>query len=254
MFAYLRYFERRGIYYPTKEIIITPADIGLEYEEVYFKTADGLQLHGWFIPDEKPRATVLFSHGNAGNISYRIEIIQMLKQLRLNVFIFGYRGYGKSQGRPSEKGLYLDALAAYEYLHKQRGITPEKIVLYGRSIGANVAINLASKVPAAGLIIEAGFSSAYDMGRRLFPYLPIKWIITIRYAAESDIKNVFSPKLIIHSRDDEIIPFELGKKLFAAAPEPKRFYQIQGSHNEAIFLQKEEYALEIDSFLQTYLP
>ncbi len=253
IFAYLKYFEKKGIYYPTKEIILTPADTGLKYEDIFFQTEEGLSLNGWFIPSQNPRGTLLFCHGNAGNISYRVEIIQIFNKLNLNVFIFDYRGYGKSQGRPSEEGLYRDVRAAYNYLLSREDIDKEKIVIYGKSIGANVAINLASKVEAAALIADGGFTSAYDMGRKLFPCLPIKWIIAVRYDAESDIKSVSIPKLIIHSRDDEIIPFKLGRKLFEAAPEPKEFYQMQGTHNEAIFIQREEYSSRIDSFLREYL-
>jgi len=254
IFAYLKYFEKKGIYFPTEEIILTPADAGLKYEDIFFGTEDGLSLNGWFIPSQNPRGTLLFCHGNAGNISYRIEIIQIFNKLNLNVFIFDYRGYGKSQGRPSEEGLYRDVRAAYNYLLSREDIDKEKIVIYGKSIGANVAINLASKVEAAALIADGGFTSAYDMCRKLFPHLHIKWIIAVKYDAESDIKSVSIPKLIIHSRDDEIIPFKLGRKLFEAAPEPREFYEMQGTHNEAIFIQREEYSSRIDSFLRKYLP
>jgi hypothetical protein len=253
IFAYLRHFEKRGIYYPTKEIVFSPADAGLECEDVFFKTEDNLRLNGWYIPTENPRGTLLFCHGNAGNISHRVEIIEIFNKLNLNVFIFDYRGYGRSQGRPSEQGLYRDAQAAYQYLISRGDIDQETIIIYGKSIGANVAIDLASKVGAACLISESGFTSAYDMGKKLFPYLPIKWMITIKYDAEVLIKNITVPKLIIHSKDDEIIPFRLGERLFEAAPQPKEFYQMRGTHNEAIFMAREEYCSRIDSFLSKYL-
>ena len=249
IFAYLKYFERKGIYYPIKGIDSTPADCGLKYEDVFFVTEDGLKLNGWFIPQERPRGTLLFCHGNAGNISHRLEIIKIFHKIDLNVFIFDYRGYGRSQGAPSEKGLYEDAQAAYRSLLGREDINKEKIVIYGKSIGANVAIDLASKVKVAALISESGFSSAYDMGRRLFPYLPVKWIITIKYDALTKIKDIHIPKLIIHSRDDEIVPFDLGEKLFKAAHEPKEFYEMRGGHNEAIFMAKQEYSDKINSFL-----
>ena len=253
IFAYLRYFETRGIYYPTKEIILTPTNAGLKYEDVVFTTENDLRLNGWFIPSQNPRGSLIFCHGNAGNISHRIEIIEIFNKLNLNVFIFDYRGYGKSQGSPSEQGLYQDAQAAYKYLLSRRDIDKEAIVVYGKSIGANVAIDLASKVNAAALISESGFTSAYEMGRRLFPYLPIKWIITTKFDALAKIKDITTPKLIIHSRDDEIIPFKLGRRLFEAAAEPKEFYQMQGTHNEAVFLAKQEYSLNLDHFLSKYL-
>jgi len=253
MFAYLRYFEKKGIYYPTKEIESTPINVGLKYGDVFFDTDDGLKLNGWFIPAENPRGTLLFCHGNAGNISHRIEIIKIFNRLNLNVFIFDYRGYGKSQGSPTEVGLYRDTQAAYKYLLSRKNINKETIVIYGKSIGANVAIDLASKVKAAALISESGFSSAYDMGKKLFPYLPVKWIITVKYNALTKIKNIPIPKLIIHSQDDEIVPFKLGKKLFEAALAPKEFYHMRGGHNEAIFMAREEYSVQINNFLSKYL-
>lgn len=253
MFAYLRYFEKKGMYYPAKEIESTPINAGLKYEDVFFDSDDGLKLNGWFIPAGNPRGTLLFCHGNAGNISHRIEIIKIFNKLNLNIFIFDYRGYGKSQGSPTEAGLYRDAQAAYKYLLSRKNVNKETVVIYGKSIGANVAIDLASKVKAAVLISESGFSSAYDMGKKLFPYLPIKWIITVKYDALTKIKNISIPKLIIHSQDDEIVPFELGNKLFEAASQPKEFYQMQGGHNEAPFIAKEEYSAKINNFLSKYL-
>ena len=254
MFAYLRYYQRKAIYYPMKDVVLSPADVALRYEEVYFEAEDGLRLNGWFVPAQNPRGTLLFCHGNAGNIGHRVEIIEIFNKLDLNVFIFDYRGYGRSQGVPAEKGLYQDARASYQYLLSRRDVNQQAIVIYGKSIGANVAINLASQVDAAVLISESGFTSAYDMGRKLFPYLPIKWIITIKYDALEKIKHVNIPKLIIHSRDDEIVPWELGKRLFEAAPQPKEFYQMQGTHNEAILMSKGEYNSKLGNFLDKYLP
>ena len=253
IFVYLRHLEKRGIYYPTKDIVLTPADTALKYEDISFKTEDNLRLNGWFIPAENPRGTLLFCHGNAGNISHRLEIIEIFYKLSLNVFIFDYRGYGKSQGTPSEDGLYQDVQAAYQYLLSRRDVDKETIVIYGKSIGANVAIHLASKVDLVALIAESGFTSAYDMGKELFPYLHIKWIITIKYDAEDMIKNIAIPKLIIHSKDDEIMPFRFGEKLFEAAPQPKEFYAMQGTHNEAVFMARQEYSSRLNSFLSKHL-
>jgi fermentation-respiration switch protein FrsA (DUF1100 family) len=252
-FVYLRYFEKKGIYYPSKEIILSPADVGLKHEDIFFKTKDKLRLNGWFVPADQSRGTLLFCHGNAGNISHRVDIIKIFNQLNLNVFIFDYRGYGRSQGIPSEAGLYKDTQAAFQYLLSRGDVDREAIVIYGKSIGANVAIELASIVKAAVLISESGFTSAYDMGRKLFPYLPIKWIITVKFDAKAAIKDITIPKLIIHSEDDEIIPFTMGEKLFEAAASPKEFYRMQGTHNEAIFTAGEEYSLRLDSFLSKYL-
>ncbi|MFC1658925.1 alpha/beta hydrolase, partial [Candidatus Omnitrophota bacterium] len=242
-FFYFRHFERRGIYYPTKEITFTPAEAGMQYEDIFFKTQDSLQLNGWFIPADKPRATLLFCHGNAGNIGHRVEIARIFNQLNLNVFIFDYRGYGRSQGVPSEQGLHEDARSAFYYLLSRDDIDRQAIIIYGKSIGANVAVQLASKTKAAALIAESGFTSAYDMARKLFPYLPVKWMITVQFNALAAIKDIATPKFVIHSRDDEIVPFWMGRKLFESAPEPKEFYEMRGTHNQAIFTAGQEYSL-----------
>ncbi|UCC41398.1 MAG: alpha/beta hydrolase, partial [Candidatus Aminicenantes bacterium] len=233
LILYIKYYERKGIYFPLRKIHLTPKEMGLEFEDVYFSSSDGIRLNGWYVPAKEDRTTILFCHGNAGNISHRIEVIYLFSKLGLNVFIFDYRGYGRSQGSPSEEGLYLDAEAAYKYLIEKRNLKEESIVVYGKSIGANVAVELCSKVKIAGLISESAFTSALDMGKKLFPFLPLKWLISIKFDALSKIKDIIVPKLIIHSKDDRIIPFKHGRKLFDAAPEPKEFYPMRGGHNEA---------------------
>jgi len=250
---FLKYYEKKGIYFPIRKIDLTPEEIGLEFEDVYFFSSDGIKLNGWHVPAKESRTTVLFCHGNAGNISHRIEIIDIFYRLGLDVFIFDYRGYGRSQGSPTEEGLYLDAQAAYKYLIDKRKINEESIVVYGKSMGANVAVELCSKVRPAALISESAFTSALEMGKKLFPFLPIKWFITVKYDALSKIKNITVPKLIIHSEDDEIIPFQHGRRLFETAPEPKEFYPMRGGHNEAIFLAKENFVKRIDTFLKKHL-
>lgn len=249
---FLKFYEKKGIYFPIRKIDLTPKDVGLEYEDVYFLSSDGIKINGWYIPAKESRATLLFCHGNAGNISHRIEIIDMFCRIKLDVFIFDYRGYGRSQGSPTEKGLNADAHAAYTYLIDKRKLNEGTIVVYGKSLGANVAVELCSKIKPAALISESAFASALEMGKKLFPFLPIKWFITIKYDALSKIKDITAPKLIIHSEDDEIIPFQQGRKLFEAAPEPKEFYPMRGGHNEAIFQAKEDFVNKIDIFLQKH--
>ncbi len=249
---FIKYYEKKGIYFPVKKIDITPKEIGLEFEDIYFFSSDGTELNGWFVPAKESRLTVLFCHGNAGNISHRIELIDLFCKLGLNVFIFDYRGYGRSHGSPSEGGLYLDAHAAYKYLIDNQHLDEGSIVVYGKSLGANVSIELCSKVRPAALISESAFTSALEMGKKLFPFLPIKWLITVKYDALSKIENITVPKLIIHSEDDEIIPFQHGRRLFEAAPEPKEFYPMRGGHNEAIFLSKKDFAARIGAFLREF--
>lgn len=251
-FLFLKHFEKRGIYFPTRKLESTPEEIGLEFEDVYFFSSDGIRLNGWYIPARESRATVLFCHGNAGNISHRIEIIEMFSRLGLDVFIYDYRGYGKSQGSPNEEGLYIDAQAAYKYLLDKRNLNEKSIVIYGKSLGGNIAIELCSKVRPAALITDSAFTSAMDMGKKLFPFIPIRWFISVKYDALSRIKEITIPKLIIHSEDDEIIPFQHGKRLYEASPEPKEFYPMRGGHNEAVYLFREDFVKRIDAFLHNY--
>lgn len=268
--VYIRYYQTHGIYFPTHEIYYTPNQAGLHYEEINFKATDGVELNGWFVPNKNSKATLLFCHGNAGNISHRIDIIKLFHSINVGVFIFDYRGYGKSNGTPSENGLYKDALGAYKYLSNSMGYKPEKIVIYGKSVGANVAIELASRVKAAALISDSAFCSAIHMSKAIFPFLPQKWVdkagksnsiqrklegwlLLIKFDALDKIKHINIPKLIIHSQDDEMVPFTQGKKLFEATSEPKEFYKMHGGHNESIMMYKEEYTKKISNFLDKYL-
>ena len=195
----------------------------------------------------------MFCHGNAGNISHRVGVAQILHNLKLNVLIFDYRGYGRSQGKPSESGLYRDGQAAYNYLVQQKGISPNKIIIFGKSLGSAVAVDLAHSVSAGALIIEGGFTSALEMRKKLFPGFPVDWLIAIRSDSLSKIKQIAMPKLIIHSIDDEIVPFEMGQRLFAATQQPKEFYQMHGGHNEAMLLAADRYTQRIEQFLSQYL-
>ena len=248
-FIWVRYIERHSIYFPMKEITVTPRAIGLPYEEVYFETSDNKKLCGWFISGDKTEPTIIFCHGNAGNISHRLEKIAVFHDLGFNIFIFDYRGYGKSEGGPSESGLYKDARAAYDYLTVKMGIPAGDIILYGESIGGVVAADLASVKNVKALITEEAFTSTRDMARIHYPFIP-RFLIASKFDSISKIKNVTCPKLIIHSVDDEIVPFSLGEKLFNQASAPKKFLKIRGSHNTAFFDSKEEVAGGMRSFLK----
>ena len=244
----VRYIERSSIYFPMREITAVPEEVGLPYEEVYFYTSDNKRLNGWFIANNKAEFTVVFCHGNAGNIGHRLEKISMLYNLGLNVFIFDYRGYGKSEGAPSEAGLYKDANAAYDYLMRELKIGKDNIILYGESIGGAVAVDLAQKVNPRALITEETFTSIKDMARIAYPFIP-PFVFSSRFDAASKIKNVICPKLIIHSVDDEIVPFHLGEKLFEEAPPLKTFLKIRGTHNTAFLDSKKQFVEGIGSFL-----
>ncbi len=248
MFFYIRYFEKRNLYFPLRTIEATPKDVGLDYEDVSFTTKDGVQLSGWFIPAKTPRATLIFCHGNAGNISHRLEKIKIFNNLNLEVLIFDYRGYGMSKGTPSENGLYLDAEIVYDYLINVKKTPPQKIIVFGESLGSAVAVDLSYKHDLAGVIVEGGFTSVKDMAKKILPFIPT-FIYASKFDSLEKIKNIKSPKLIFHSVDDEIVPFELGEKLFHAAAKPKEFVKIQGGHNDTFFISQEVVVKKIDSFI-----
>ena len=231
-------FQPRLIFFPMREHDYRPEEFALAYESVQIPTADGLRLDSWYLPAEKARYTVLFCHGNAGNISHRFDTLLLFRQLGLNCLIFDYRGYGRSEGRPSEEGLYQDALAAWRWLTETRRTPPQTIILFGRSLGGAVAANLAARLaemptpPPAGLVMESTFSSIIDMGRHYYPWFPVRWFARFRFDAVQAVKKVHIPVLVIHSPDDEIVPFSLGQKIFDNANPPKFFSQISGTHNE----------------------
>lgn len=245
---WVRYLERHSVYFPMREVTATPALLELPYEEIYFQTSDNKRLNGWFIPNDRSKFTVIFCHGNGGNIGHRLEKIQILHNLGADVFIFDYRGYGKSEGRPSEIGLYQDAVAAYDYLIKVRKVSKAHIILYGESLGGAVAIDLAQKVNAQALITEDVFTSVKDMAKVAYPLMP-NFILSTRFDSISKIKKVTCPKLFIHSIDDEIVPFYLGERLYNAARPPKTFLKIRGGHNTAFLDSKEQFKEGIKSFL-----
>ncbi len=246
---FVRYLEATGIFYPSRTVNSTPADINLNFHDIYFKTSDGIKLNGWFVLADENAPTVLFFHGNAGDIGDRLEKILLLNHLKANIFIIDYRGYGRSEGRPSEAGLYRDALGAYDYLIEQRNISPQKIVVYGTSLGGVPAIDLASQKEIGGLIIESSFSNAADMCRIIYPFIPT-FLLQSRMDNVGKIKNVKAPKLFFHSQSDEIVPMELGRKVFDKAKEPKRWVSLKGGHNVSCEESKETYRGALKEFLE----
>lgn len=237
----LYFMQTKFTYGPTREVGYTPDELGLDFEEIMFETADGVKLSSWYVPTDSSGFTVLFCHGNGGNMMHRLDSINIFNKLRLNCFIFDYRGYGKSEGKPSEEGTYLDAMAAYKWLTETRKIPANKIIIFGRSLGGSIAAQLASKVKAAGLIIESGFTSYVHMGRKLYPYMPVQWFARYSYRTIDYIRDIRCPVLIIHSRGDEIVPFEFGLELYEAANDPKEFVEIFGSHNDSFLVSSEIY-------------
>jgi len=251
----LLYLAQPGmLFYPIARIEQTPRDWGLAFEDVTFETEDGLSLHGWFIPRAGARRVVLFFHGNAGNISHRRESVAVFHNLDLDVFIIDYRGYGRSEGRPSEVGLYRDARAAWRWLARERGYRPSQILLFGRSLGAAVAADLAAETEPAGIILESGFSSATAAARELFPGLSRLVVLRYRFDAAGAIAQAKAPVLVLHSPDDEVVPYGLGRRLFEAAPEPKRFVPLRGGHNHGFLRSQPEYGRALNDFLASLPP
>jgi len=218
------------LYKPEIQVHITSQDREIPHHEVFLQTRDGVTISTWYVPAKESVGIVLLCHGNAGNISQRIDSYKIFQELGLSVFIFDYRGYGGSQGRPSEKGTYLDAERAWEYLVRELGIKSEKIISLGRSLGGGVASYLARQYSCRGLIIESSFTSIPDMARRMFPYVPVKWLIRYRYNTLERLKYIYCPLMVVQSPYDELIPFSHGLRLFAAANEPKTFLKIRGNH------------------------
>jgi alpha-beta hydrolase superfamily lysophospholipase len=246
-------FQSRLVFYPgiEREISATPSQIGLPYEDIRLTTSDGISLHGWYIPAPQPRGTVLFLHGNAGNISHRLDSVQMFHRLGYSTLIFDYRGYGNSSGKPTEQGTYRDAEAAWRYLIDQLHIPSCRIVLFGESLGGAVAAWLAAtpRDKPAALVIASGFTSVPDLGQQLYPYLPIRWLARIRYNTRVYLHSVHVPVLIAHSPQDDIVPFEHGRALFAAANPPKQFLELAGGHNDGFIFMRESWVKTLGYFL-----
>lgn len=239
------------VFYPLARLETNPHDWGYDYEDTTLTTEDDVNLHGWFIPRPGARRVLLFFHGNAGNISHRGDSIRIFHRLGLHVFIIDYRGYGKSQGSPGEQGLYLDARAAWSWLTAKRGFAPTDIVVFGRSLGAAVAAHLASEKTPCGLILESGFSSARDASRAIFPVF--SWLLFKRYNfdAAGALARVDSPVLVLHSPEDEIIPYHLGRKLYEAAKAPKNFVELRGGHNDGFLISQPDYERALGEFLKS---
>lgn len=238
---------------PGRELVATPRDAGFQYDDVNFNTTDGLSLHGWYVNARNPRGTVLFLHGNAGNISHRLDSIAIFHELEFDTFIIDYRGYGQSEGTPGEEGTYLDAEAAWQYLLAERGRDPARIVVFGRSLGGAVAARLVTNHEPAALIIESSFTSAVEMAARLYPFMPVSLITRLRYPVIDFVARTTCPVLIVHSRNDEIIPFAMGEALYEAAPAPKAFLELAGDHNNGFLLVRDRYRRELEQFISEHL-
>ena len=248
LFVYIRYLERVAVFFPDRVLEQEPASVGLACEEAFIPTADGETLYGWWFSHEKPRATLLFFHGNAGNISHRLGKVVFFHDQGFQVLLVDYRGYGRSTGRPTEKGIYADAEAVWRYATEERNIKPKDLIAYGASLGGAVAVDLASRKEVGGLIVDSTFSSAKDMARMMFPWAPT-WLMSVEFHSVQKIKKVHVPKMIFHSEEDETVPYALGQKLFEAAGEPKFFVTTSGGHNDEHVLSREVFEKNMEAFM-----
>jgi fermentation-respiration switch protein FrsA (DUF1100 family) len=242
--------EKRLIYFPMRAHEVTPAGLGLKHEEVELRAEDGVRLHAWYLPVEGARLTFLVCHGNAGNISHRLDRVLLLQaRLTASSLLFDYRGYGKSEGSPDEPGTYRDARAAYRWL-VGKGVEPRRIVLFGESLGSAVALQLALEVEARALVLEAPFASIPEMARAVYPFLPLWPLVKTRYDNAGKVSGLRLPLLVMHGDRDEVVPFAQGRRVFDAAPQPKRFFPIPGaSHNDTYLVGGDAYWKALGGFL-----
>jgi uncharacterized protein len=248
----LRWFEHSQVYHPSRVMDATGAELGRTFEDVYFRADDGIELNGWYFPADTNLArssqVVLLCHGNGGNISHRLEMAQALLTTGVSVFLFDYRGYGRSKGRPNEAGTYRDAEAAYHWLER-KGFAGEEILAYGESLGGGVAAELATRLVIGGLILQSTFTSIPDIGAELFPWLPVRLLAKIKYDTMSKLPRVKVPLLVMHSRADTWIRYRHGQRNFAVANEPKLFCELAGDHNDPL-TNRSQFVADIEKFLR----
>jgi len=254
---FLMIFERQLIYYPAAAVDVTPQALGLPFEEVALDVEPGVTIHGWFIRAAKQPsvATILFSHGNAGNIGDRLDRVKSLRGLSTDFLLYDYRGFGRSTGEPDEEGTYRDGRAAYDYLVKTRGIDPARVVLMGESLGCAISTQLALERKAAGLVLEAPFASIPLMASAIYPFLPVSRFVRTRYDNVAKIPRLKMPLLVVQGTRDEVIPVAQGRMVFEAAPEPKRYLAIPDAHhNDVYVIGGEGYRQALSEFLTQVVP
>lgn len=248
-----RIFERRLIFFPDYpgRLVGDWQPGGLPVEDVWLKTSDGVRLHAWWIPGAGADFSFLAFHGNAANIAARAEVYRFLHALPANVLALEYRGYGRSEGSPGEAGLYLDAQAAYDYLTRQQGIAPGRIISYGQSLGTAVAVDLAAKREVGGVLLEAPFPSGRAVARRVYWFVPgVELVAQSRFDTVEKLARIRAPVFVVHCAHDPVLAFVLGEKVYAGAREPKTFWRVEGEcHEEASLVAPAEYGERLRQFL-----
>jgi fermentation-respiration switch protein FrsA (DUF1100 family) len=252
VFIMIRWFEHSQVYHPDRILTATAAELGRPFEDVWFKTKDAVELNGWFFPgntnSSRASLAVLLCHGNAGNIGHRLDMCRALLDSGVSVFVFDYRGYGRSRGRPSEEGTYLDGQAAHQWLQR-KGFAPTNIIAYGESLGGGVAGEVAMRETLGGLILQSTFCSVPDIGAELFPWLPVRLMSSIKYETCKKLPRLRIPVLVMHSKVDGLIGFHHAQKNFAMANEPKLFWELNSDHNDPVSDSK-HFTEGINKFLQ----
>lgn len=252
LYLMLGWFEHNQVFHPTRTLDATGAELGRPVEDVFFTAPDGTRLNGWFFPahtnSARKHLVVLVCHGNGGNISHRLDVAAALLSTGVNLFLLDYRGYGRSQGHPTEAGTYLDAHAAYAWL-RGKGFAPGNIIAFGESLGGGVAAELAATEPTGGLVLQSTFTSIPDIGADLFPWLPVRLLARIRYDTRSRLPQIRGPVLVMHSRSDGLIPFRHAENNFAVANQPKLFCEISGDHNDPL-ANPEQFVRGIEQLLE----
>jgi fermentation-respiration switch protein FrsA (DUF1100 family) len=243
-------FQSHFIYFPSKTLLLTPEYSGMQFEDVSLLTEDNVTLHGWYIPRPEASQTLLFFHGNAGNIADRLDSLKVFHDLGLSILIIDYRGYGLSEGKTSEAGTYRDAEAAWNYLLEQKKLSAEDIVIFGRSLGGAVATWLAQQQQPAALILESTFTSVKDMAAGIYPFLPVSWLSRFHYASIDRIERINCPIMIIHSPDDELVPYRMAEQLYQQAKTPKSFFRLNGGHNDGFLSSQPHYSEALGQFIQ----
>lgn len=247
----LMLFEERFIFFPSSypDGYYEEARSLPFLEDCWFMTEDGVKLHGWFARRDSAIATLVISHGNAGNLSHRLPIIKTFRDLGFNVFMYDYRGYGRSEGSPTEEGVYRDGRAAFDYVIRRSDVDSTNVILFGTSLGGAVAVDVALDRPAAGMILESTFSSARDVARVAYPFLPAQFLLRSKFDSAEKIRSIRIPLLFLHGDQDSIIPISLGRKLFEAANEPKTFHVVSGAdHNDIFWVGGRAYLEQIRNF------
>ena len=253
-FAVLIYALQTKMVFPgAVPLYRTPATLGWDFEEV-LEAVPGGETHGWYIPLEDAPGVILFSHGNGENVSDALEFVRLFRKLGFSALVYDYGGYGNSTGKPSELRAYEDIRAMWRFLTEQKGIAPGRIALMGRSLGGGATAQLAAEVRPGAIILDSTFTSAVNLGSETFPFLPVRRLLKHRFESIEKVPEFEAPLLVIHSRDDTLIPPHHGKALFDAAREPKRFAEVRGGHNEAIFVSRGAYEQVLSAFLEPLFP